>query len=776
MDKLLSQLKGKIGPEDVDKLKDCIRNTKTVHPSYRDTLEKSSTFEEVWHLLEMRQIIWPGNYDFLNGMFKAIGRRDLVLDNEERERELKMYSQSRPVSMADALYDQDADTSRKSSSTRSTIDNPLKYQDAANTPTNELSMSPNKSTMVEALNYKDGADMSTKSSSLRSSMGDAINYQDDADTSRKSCSRRSTVDNASRFKSVPVYSKKSLTVRPMAMAVVLRHLEEKISPSDLHNLKAVILESIALFPDFLQQFTLEEVWQLYERLTGIRPENYDHLKTMLRAIRRPDLVDDIEAFEEIIPMNHGCLAQPLIDIGKYAKSRCLGHGSFGSVHLFVLKAGNDDTFERVAVKEKQIDRRRGFYTEVEMLGKLNHPNIVQFLGCQDDGMKLLIFFEYMSGESIAQRLAEGPLTEDQTRKYTRDILKGLEYIHSQGVIHRNINGNNILFNSFNTAKLAGFAMSIEICPLTSVPYREKFVRTIPFMAPEVVTSDERQLEYGTKLDIWSVGCTVVQMLTTKPPWDYIDYPTKILFKICSGVYPEYKLPSDVSKGARYFIKKCFTQNPKERPTASELLFDDFLKEEFGEHDKGTKQQKLVHVGLPRLRLRDEEEEDTDQDEELAKPVTESGEGTMQDKLVHAKLPSALPVQDYKETRHDREQPVKPYRMTFTLDQPFNEDLNNEESEAYKQLKQQILDKLLREAFGDDFKKISLLKFEEGSIKAVLVIELAGDEDIEDVKEKLRRVEDDVRGSMQLVESSLTITEVFVSWWQSEDSDWTNFWC
>lgn len=354
------------------------------------------------------------------------------------------------------------------------------------------------------------------------------------------------------------------------MDQLFSQLQGKISPEDVDELKTCIRNTKTVHPSYRENLekctTFEEIWHLLERREIIEPGNYEFLKKMFEEMGRHDLTVDIT------------LSQPKVDISKYAMSRSLGLGSFGSVHLFDLKEGNDEEFKQIAVKErkhaKKVSSDKECCTEVKILSKLNHPNVVKFLGCQDDGEKLLIFFEYMSEGSIAQRLeADGPFGEERTRRYTIDILKGLEYIHSQGVIHRDINGSNILLHSLNTAKLAGFGVSVEMYFLTSATSTVTIAGTVPFMAPEVVRNDpELPEEYGTKLDIWSVGCTMVQMLTSHPPWnqDANSIP-QIISKIGSGAYPEYELPKDVSMETSLIMSKCFKSNPKERPSASELL-------------------------------------------------------------------------------------------------------------------------------------------------------------------------------------------------------------
>lgn len=174
--------------------------------------------------------------------------------------------------------------------------------------------------------------------------------------------------------------------------------------------------------------------------------------------------------------------------------------------------------------------------------------------------------EYMPGGSIKDQLkAYGALTENVTRKYTRQILEGVHYLHSNMIVHRDIKGANILRDSTGNVKLGDFGASKRLQTICLSGTGMKSVTGTPYwMSPEVISGEG----YGRKADIWSVACTVVEMLTEKPPWAEFEAMAAI-FKIATQP-TNPKLPPHVSDYTRDFLKRIFVE-AKLRPSADELL-------------------------------------------------------------------------------------------------------------------------------------------------------------------------------------------------------------
>jgi mitogen-activated protein kinase kinase kinase 2 len=165
----------------------------------------------------------------------------------------------------------------------------------------------------------------------------------------------------------------------------------------------------------------------------------------------------------------------------------------------------------------------------------------------------------------------GPLNEILARKYTRQILEGVAYLHDNRIVHRDVKGANILRDSFGNIKLADFGASKRLQTIRSGRSGLKSVQGTPYwMAPEVIKGEA----YTDRADIWSVGATVVEMLQSHPPW-YDFEPTAAMFKIVmEDTVPN--LPAHCSEHATHFLTKCFIKDKSQRPSARELLETPFV--------------------------------------------------------------------------------------------------------------------------------------------------------------------------------------------------------
>ncbi|NXC88686.1 M3K3 kinase, partial [Cercotrichas coryphoeus] len=252
--------------------------------------------------------------------------------------------------------------------------------------------------------------------------------------------------------------------------------------------------------------------------------------------------------------------------------KLLGRGAFGEVYLCY----DADTGRELSVKQVPFDpdsqetskEVNALECEIQLLKTLRHERIVQYYGCLRDPeeKKLSIFVEYMPGGSIKDQLkAYGALTENVTRKYTRQILQGVFYLHSNMIVHRDIKGANILRDSAGNVKLGDFGASKRIQTICMSGTGIKSVTGTPYwMSPEVISGEG----YGRKADVWSVACTVVEMLTEKPPWAEFEAMAAI-FKIATQP-TNPQLPDGVSSSCRNFLKQIFVEE-KRRPTAEDLL-------------------------------------------------------------------------------------------------------------------------------------------------------------------------------------------------------------
>lgn len=274
----------------------------------------------------------------------------------------------------------------------------------------------------------------------------------------------------------------------------------------------------------------------------------------------------------------------------WQKGQLLGTGSFGQVYLGLRSTG-----EFMAVKQipfdsaetgenKRIDQAK---QELRVMQRLNSKYVVNYLGCQlsEDRMGLDIFLEYMPGGSIASLISRfGKFHESLAATYTRQVLLGLAYLHQHNIVHRDIKCANILVDSTGTVKLADFGASVSIQTLSN---SSSLKGTPYFMAPELI----KQENPGKPLDIWSIGCTAIEMLSGVPPWSDIKESAAVMFHIAMSDEPP-ELPPDLSQEAVAFIRTCMLRNPAERPTAEQLLYHPFLDKEYEQPEREAEVQEM----------------------------------------------------------------------------------------------------------------------------------------------------------------------------------------
>ncbi|KAF8020259.1 hypothetical protein BT93_G0842 [Corymbia citriodora subsp. variegata] len=264
---------------------------------------------------------------------------------------------------------------------------------------------------------------------------------------------------------------------------------------------------------------------------------------------------------------------------QWQKGRLIGRGTFGSVYV----ASNRETGALCALKEvellpddpKSAECMRQLEQEIKVLSRLKHPNIVQYYGSEIVEDRFYIYLEYVHPGSINKYVRDhcGAITESVVRNFTRHILSGLAYLHSKKTIHRDIKGANLLVDASGIVKLADFGMAKHLTgqaadlSLKGSPY---------WMAPELIQAvmqKDNGSDHALAVDIWSLGCTIVEMLTGKPPWSEFE-GVAAMFKAMKN---SPSIPETLSSEGKDFLQCCFRRDPAERPSATKLLEHPFLK-------------------------------------------------------------------------------------------------------------------------------------------------------------------------------------------------------
>ncbi|KAL3504061.1 hypothetical protein ACH5RR_033902 [Cinchona calisaya] len=254
----------------------------------------------------------------------------------------------------------------------------------------------------------------------------------------------------------------------------------------------------------------------------------------------------------------------------WQKGELLGRGSFGSVYEGIANDGFFFAVKEVSLLDQGEEGRQSIYQleqEIALLSQFKHENIVQYYGTEKDESKLYIFLELVTQGSLLSLYQKYDLKDSQVSAYTRQILHGLKYLHDRNVVHRDIKCANILVHADGSVKLADFGLA-KATKLNDV---KSCKGTAFWMAPEVVNRTTQG--YGLAADIWSLGCTVLEMLTRQFPYSHLE-PMAALFRIGRGEPP--RIPERLSGDAREFILECLQVNPFARPTAAQLLNHPFV--------------------------------------------------------------------------------------------------------------------------------------------------------------------------------------------------------
>ncbi|ORY84506.1 hypothetical protein BCR37DRAFT_392073 [Protomyces lactucae-debilis] len=272
---------------------------------------------------------------------------------------------------------------------------------------------------------------------------------------------------------------------------------------------------------------------------------------------------------------------------KWLKGELIGKGTYGRVYL----AMNITSGEMLAVKQVDVPHRdvelhssqkaiiETLNAEIETMKDLDHLNIVQYLGYERTEDKISIFLEYVPGGSVGGCLRRhGKFEESVIRSLTRQTLLGLQYLHIRGILHRDLKADNLLLDPDGTCKISDFGISKRSQDVYGNDANMSMQGTIFWMAPEVVRTKKQG--YSAKIDIWSLGCLVLEMFAGRRPWSN-EEAISVLYTLGTGRPPP--IPKDVidsiSAEAKDFLAKCFTIEPSERPTAEDLLAHPFSQEQ-----------------------------------------------------------------------------------------------------------------------------------------------------------------------------------------------------
>ncbi|KAJ5073982.1 ankyrin repeat-containing protein [Anaeramoeba ignava] len=278
--------------------------------------------------------------------------------------------------------------------------------------------------------------------------------------------------------------------------------------------------------------------------SDLEPESSDNEKEKGNQVEDKQLGEKKIVYEDIEILNY-------VAKGSFKE---VWHGTWLGLDVAVLKL-----LTGPQMSKEEID---DFNNELNMLSKLSHPNIVQFIGSCTTEPNMALVMEYCSGGSLYSYLhSETPISDEKKLAFSLDITKGVMYLHANNIIHRDLKSPNILLDKNENAKITDFGLSKTIDSTRN--QLNTFVGTVNWMAPEVMSGEK----YSFPADIYALGMILWEIQSRETPFEGFTVAQVTLKVVIHNDRP----PLPENGFLNHVISECFQKDPEKRPTIKEVF-------------------------------------------------------------------------------------------------------------------------------------------------------------------------------------------------------------
>ena len=348
-----------------------------------------------------------------------------------------------------------------------------------------------------------------------------------------------------------------------------------------HQLKVTPHPHSQLSPNLLQQAQVQVQRQTQHELNKLSLEDLPEAKPLgkIKGVPPPksakQLQKEREKLKDLEVVAHlRSIVNPRDPAPYYKIIEKAGQGASGAVYL----AENTSTNLKVAIKQMDLNvqpSKESLVNEILVMKDSQHRNIVNFLDAHLRGENdLWVIMEYMQGGSLTEVIdnnEEVKISERQISIIIFETLKGLQFLHRKNIIHRDIKSDNVLLDHLGNVKIADFGYSAKLTDQRSK--RATMAGTPYWMAPEIV----KQKEYDEKVDVWSTGIMVIEMIEGEPPY-LNEEPLKALYLIATNGTPKLQKPEELSVSIKKFLSICLCVDVRFRALVDELIEHTFIKD------------------------------------------------------------------------------------------------------------------------------------------------------------------------------------------------------